>query len=286
MSPAIRRNPLTAFFVLAYLGSWLVWSPWWLSQSGLGVLPIELPFSAIAGINQLGLFAGPFAAAFLVTHVTEGREGRRNLMRRIVQWRARPIWYFLALVAIPLAVGIGYFLAPGRALEFEGGFTALMGVLASTYLIYLLGGPVQEEPGWRGFALPRLQERFHPMTSALILGIIHCFWHAPLFLTDEWDTARQDPGQFVAYFVLVVSMSFVMSWLANGTNGSVLLVILGHNGINWALFAVGTLNGELVVNNWPAALGLAALALFTVVATQGRLGLKKQTAVAVSKTPK
>jgi hypothetical protein len=86
--------------------------------------------------------------------------------------------------------------------------------------------------------------------------------------------------------VLVVSMSFVMSWLANGTNGSVLLVILGHNGINWALFAVGTLNGELVVNNWPAALGLAALALFTVVATQGRLGLKKQTAVAVSKTPK
>lgn len=88
-----------------------------------------------------------------------------------------------------------------------------------------------------------------------LLGLFHCFWHAPLSLTDEWDTARQDPSQYLAYLVLVVSMSFVQSWLVNGSRGSVLLVILGHNGINWSLFTVGTLTGYEVTTNWPAALG-------------------------------
>lgn len=278
MTTLIRQRPLAAFFVLAYLGSWIVWSPWWLSQSGIGVIPIELPFSAIAGVNQLGLFAGPFAAALIVTTVTDGRDGRQRLLRRIVQWRVHPIWYLLALVAIPLATGIGYLLIPGASLVLTGGSAAVVGLLTSTYLIYLLGGPLQEEPGWRGFALPRLQARLHPMTAALFLGVIHCFWHAPLFLTDEWDTAREDLNQYLAYLVLVVSMSFILSWLANGSRGSMLLVILGHNSINWALFTAGTLTGQPVISNWPAALGLAALALITITATRGRLGLQQQSA--------
>lgn len=276
MTTLIRGHPLMAFFVLAYLGSWVLWSPWWLSRSGIGLLPFQLPFSAAAGINQLGLFAGPFAAALLVTRIVDGRDASRGLLRRIVQWRAHPGWYLLALVAIPLATGIGYLLAPGTSLAPEAGGIALLGLLTTTYLIHLIGGPIQEEPGWRGFALPRLQERLHPMTAALVLGVIHSVWHAPLFLTEEWDTSRQDPGQLLAFLVLVVGMSFVMSWLANGSRGSVMLVILGHNGINWMLVTVGTLTGEPVASNWPAALGLAVLALVAIVATRGRLGLPPQ----------
>ena len=148
----------------------------------------------------------------------------------------------------------------------------MLGLLTSTYLIYLLGGPIQEEPGWRGFALPRLQQRLHPVTAALLLGVIHCFWHAPLFLTDEWDTARQEPSQYLAYLILVVSLSFVLSWLYNGSRGSVLMVILGHNGVNWALFTVGALTGLVADSNWPAALGLAGFAIIAIIATRGRLG--------------
>ena len=272
MTDLIRRRPLTAFFLLAFLGSWVAWSPWWLSESGIGLLPFQLPFAAIAVINQAGLFAGPFAAAFLVTRVCEGRQGVRRLQLSMVQWRVRPAWYFLALFVIPSATALGYFLLPGSTFALDAGPIAVLGLLTITYVTYLLGGPVQEEPGWRGFALPRLQERLHPVTSALVLGVIHCLWHAPLFLTTEWDTARQDPSQFLAYLVLVVSMSFILSWLFNGSRGSVLLAILGHNGINWALFAVGTFSGEAVANNWPAALGLAGLAALSVAVTRGRLG--------------
>lgn len=272
MIALIRRRPLTAFFVLAYLGSWVLWSPWWLSQSGIGVLPFELPFVAVASINQLGLFAGPFASALLVNRIIEGRDRPNRLLRSMVQWRARPFWYVLALILIPAATGLGYLILPGTTLVLDGGALAVLGVLTTTYLIYLLGGPVQEEIGWRGFALPRLQARLSPVTAALVLGVIHCAWHAPLFFTSEWDTARHEPSQFLAYLLLVLSMSVILSWLFNGSHGSVMLAILGHNGINWALFAAGTFAGQAVENNWPAALGLAALATIAVSVTKGRLG--------------
>lgn len=272
MTARIRRHPLIAFFVLAYAGSWLLWSPWWLSQSGLGVLPFTLPFTAIAGINQLGLFGGPFAAALIVTRIVEGRSAVGALLRRMVQWRAGAFWWVLALVLIPVATGLAYLLLPGAGVVLDGGAAAVLGTLAATYVVYLLGGPIQEEIGWRGFALPRLQARLAPVVAALVLGLLHCAWHAPLFLTTEWDTARHEPSQFLAYAVLVVSLSVVLSWLFNGSRGSVLLAILGHNGLNWALFAAGTVTGGAVDDTWPGALGLAALALVAIAVTRGRLG--------------
>lgn len=271
MTRLLTRYPLSSFFVFSYLGSWVFWSPWWLSQSGLGLLPYEPTFSTVAGINQLGLFAGPFAASFVITRVVEGKEGLKRFTDRIFQWRVRPFWWVLALILIPLATGLGYLLLPSFDFAPVGG-AAVIGTIVTTFFIYLLGGPLQEEPGWRGFALPRLQQKLHPLTAAFVLGVIHCFWHAPLFLTDEWDTARHDPGQFVAYFILVVSLSFVMSWVANGSQGSILLSIVAHNSLNWAMFTAGSLGGGEVSNNWPAALGLAGLALISIVATRGRLG--------------
>ena len=181
-------------------------------------------------------------------------------------------WYLLALVGIPAATGLGYLALSGGALVLEGGVVSVIAVLATTYLTYLLGGPVQEEIGWRGFALPRLEARLSPVAASLALGLLHCFWHAPLFLTSEWDTARQEPSQYVAYLLLVLSLSVVLSWLFNGSRGSVMLAILGHNGLNWALFAAGAVTGRVVENTWPAALGLAALALVAIAATKGRLG--------------
>ncbi|NUR92697.1 MAG: CPBP family intramembrane metalloprotease domain-containing protein, partial [Nonomuraea sp.] len=125
MSELIRRRPLAAFFVLAFLGSWIGWSPWWLS----GPLGYRLPVSAVAGINQLGLFAGPFAAALIVTRVSDGREALRAFLRRIVAWRVHPGWYALAVVVVPVAAGAGYLLGGVQSVPVAG--------LVSTYLVYL-----------------------------------------------------------------------------------------------------------------------------------------------------
>lgn len=270
MSAWIRSSPLLAFTVLAYAGSWLAWSPWWLARNGVGVLPYELPFAAVTGINQLGLFAGPFAAALIVTGVRSGRAGLSRLLASLVQFRVRGRWYALVLVAIPLAAGIGYLFTSGFSAEADtsGGFLVVF--LIGSYLMFLLGGPLQEEPGWRGVALPLLQHRRHPLTAAFLLGLIHCFWHAPLFATAEWDTARAGAGDYLAYLLLILALSVVMSWVFNGSRGSLLLAILAHNGLNWAILSAGGLT-ETAATTWPAALGMSMLALIAIAATRGRL---------------
>lgn len=277
MATFVRRHPLVSFVALAYLGSWLIWSPWWLSASGLDVLPWQPTLSQVAGINQLGMFAGPFAAALLVTWAAEGRSSVGRLLGRLLQWRAHPGWYLVALAAIPVATAVGYFLTPADGLQAPGGTAATLTLLASSFVVYLMGGPLQEEIGWRGVALPRLQSRLAPLPSALVLGVIHCLWHAPLFLTTEWDTARHEPSQLLAYLLLVVSLSVVLCWVHDGSGGSLLLAVLGHNALNWALLVAGTLTGREVESTWPAALGLGVLALFVALGTHGRLGHTERT---------
>lgn len=270
MSAWIRSSPLLAFTVLAYAGSWLAWSPWWLARNGVGVLPYELPCAAVTGMNQLGLFAGPFAAALIVTGVRSGRAGVSRLLASLVQLKVRGRWYALALVAVPLAAGIGYVLVSDFSPEADSSGGFLVVVLIGSYLMFLLGGPLQEEPGWRGVALPLLQHRHHPLTAAVLLGLIHCVWHAPLFATAEWDTARAGIGDYLAYLLLILALSVVMSWVFNGSRGSLLLAVLAHNGLNWAILSAGGLTGA-TATTWPAALGLSVLALIAIAATRGRL---------------
>ena len=272
MTALIKRHPLVAFFVLAYLGSWLVWSPWWaLSSNGLGLVGYQLPLSAVQGINQLGLFAGPFAAAILVSHVADG--SAKPLLNRIFRFRAPGRAYLIALVVIPIVLVAGPLLWPSEVAVDRPTGVGLVTTLLTTFVIYLVGGPIQEEPGWRGFALPRLQRRLHPTAAALLLGAIWCCWHAPLFLTAEWDTPRGKVGDLLAYLVFVVGLSVLLGWVANSAPDSIWLPILGHNAVNWTLFAMPLLTGIAIPELWPVALAVAAAALVVVALTRGRLGL-------------
>lgn len=272
MTESMRRNPLVSYFVLTYAGSWLVWAPWWLARNGVGLLPYELPRAAIGLVNAAGLFAGPFLAAFLVTRVVDGRGGVRQLWRRIWQVRAGWLPYLLALVAIPAAVALPFLLAgPERA----GGTPVVPIVirgLITWVAVFFLGGAFAEEPGWRGFALPRLQARFHPLSAALLLGVLWCAWHAPLFLTKEWDTPRSSLGEVLAYLGTVVALSVVMSWVTNLARGSVFVAAVAHNSVNVTLGLLGSLL-VLRPSNVPFMLGMLALAGIAVLASKGRLGL-------------
>lgn len=274
MTAWIRRRPLWAFVVLAYSGSWLGWSPWWLSASGLGLLQFRLPLGAIVVVNQVGLFAGPFLASMLVHRVLYGSTRAREFLRRIFQFRTGWRALAMALIAVPAVIVVAYLLLGGRVVD---GFAASSIVaVVVTYVVYLLGGPIQEEPGWRGTALPLLQGNLGPVGAAVVVGVLHTFWHTPLFFTEEWDTARGDAGQLVAYLVAVVSLSVVLTWIWNRSRGSVLPAILAHNGLNWALLLSSMLLGEEIADTWPAALAMLALAVAVIVWTRGRLGLDGQ----------
>src|SRR4051794_32308575 len=83
----LARHPLVSFFVMAFAFSWIVWSPWYLSEDGLGLLPYKLGGAASGLLNAAAILLGPTVSAFIMTATTEGRAGIRRLLRRIVLWR-------------------------------------------------------------------------------------------------------------------------------------------------------------------------------------------------------
>ena len=118
----------------------------------------------------------------------------------------------------------------------DGAFAKLeLSTLAFTFglrLVIPVFAPIGEEPGWRGFALPRLQATHSPFTATLILGLVVAVWHVPLvFLSAE----HFDP----IFLLATVAVTFFYTWLFNHTGGSVFMTILAHA-------AEGVIVGEFV----------------------------------------
>src|SRR5918912_1857215 len=83
----LARHPLISFFVMAFAFSWIVWSPWVLSEDGAGLLPYKLSDAAAGLLNAAAILLGPTLSGFIMTGITEGRAGIRRLLRRSVLWR-------------------------------------------------------------------------------------------------------------------------------------------------------------------------------------------------------
>ena len=278
----VRRHPLTAFFTLALGLSWLAWTPWVLSRDGLGVL--DLSFPSVLGTTQLtgmlpGAYLGPLGAAFVVTALTTGRAGLRTWVGRLLRWRVAPRWYAVALLAVPVAV-----LALGTVAS--GGDVRAPGALVvASYLpllvLQVLTTGLAEEPGWRDFALPLLQDRFGPLGAAAVLGPLWGVWHLPLFLT-EWGSWPDVTWTAVAVFVAFSALfNVVIVWLFNRTGQSLPIVMLFHVSLNntvtvfWAQVFPGV-DGD-ALQTWLLG-GAAVAATAVVVLTRGRLGLPRSTA--------
>ena len=103
ITKAIQRYPLMTYLVMAYLGTWLVWTPAILSSYGLGI--VDIPIIIVIGAILLGTFTGPTLATLLVISFQTGADGRQQIWRQIIRWRFNPIWYLVAFL-IPLAANL------------------------------------------------------------------------------------------------------------------------------------------------------------------------------------
>src|SRR5215212_7332242 len=107
----LARHPLISFFVMAYALTWLAWSPWYLSEDGIGLLHYD--GEAISDyVNIVALILGPTLSAFIMTGVTEGRRGVRRLAHRIVLWRVGFRRYLFVLVGIPAIIVLSTVVLP------------------------------------------------------------------------------------------------------------------------------------------------------------------------------
>ena len=148
-------------------------------------------------------------------------------------------------------------------------------LLLSFPLIQIFGGPLFEEGGWRGFALPRLQRLHGPLVGSLILGVLWALWHLPLFWITVWGTPPTVLNM-VLYLATVIFMTMVYTWVFNNTKGSILIAILLHTSFDVLVGPVGQLFPAPVVTGYggalPLLIGLGGTTLLIVALTRGRLG--------------
>jgi membrane protease YdiL (CAAX protease family) len=96
-----------------------------------------------------------------------------------------------------------------------------------SFLPLLIIGPLSEEIGWRGYALPRLQTRWNPLASSLIIGLVWGLWHLPLFMMI--GTSQHEIGiPFISFVIGMMANSIFYTWLYNNTKMSLWSAILLH----------------------------------------------------------
>jgi membrane protease YdiL (CAAX protease family) len=259
----LRRFPLTSYFIIALVFSWTV-----VLTVLLGHLPEN--FMAVVPITL-----GPTVAALVMTAVTEGWDGFRSLLGRFVLWRVSFVWYLFIFLGIPMVFILGTVFLPGAAASFDHlSATTWLSYLWKFPLVLVVGGPLFEESGWRGFALARLQVKWGPLVGTLILGFLWAAWHYPQYLMPGW--AAQNGGfnaRALAVFTLsVVLLTIVITWVFNNTRGSLLIAILLHASINTFSIYIGPMFPEQATSQVNLFVGFGGLALLIVLLTRGRLG--------------
>jgi uncharacterized protein len=161
-----------------------------------------------------------------------GLAGLRTWLSQGFRWRVGWVWVAVALLLplVVVALAAAIHVALGGTIPTSPAFKHALLAAVNFVLILLLGGPLGEEFGWRGYALPMLQKRYGWRVASLVLGIMWGAWHLPLFYIA--NTSQQHIP--VALFMVgIVAMSVVFAWLVNRTAGSLVVAILFHTAINY-----------------------------------------------------
>ena len=188
--------------------------------------------------------------AFVVSSIFSTIPGVRALLRTYRKPGGGFGIYLLALGLFPAIWLLGNVLS--RALGMQVPFSSypaldfnVLGMVILVYLYNVIYGGLSEEPGWRGFALPRLQVKFSPLVSSLILWFFWAVWHAPARFGGIEAKSLTDT---IVEWVLLIMVNIVFTWFYNRTQGSILVTALVHPAMNTTgIFLTGSLGAILLL---------------------------------------
>jgi membrane protease YdiL (CAAX protease family) len=239
----VRRHPVASFFALAYVISWSWWVPLALRgdvvRAGDG-WPTHLPGLLVSAI-----------AALVVTALTDGRAGLRDLGHRIVRWRIAGRWWLLVVGTFALAaLGAVQALVTGDEVAALGDYTRYTGIgpiaPVAVVAMVLVANGLGEETGWRGFAVDRLLRDHDLRWTALVVGAGWAGWHLPFF----WlvDTFRSCGPLAVGWVISMLAASLVLARMYVDGHRSILLVAAWHTAFNFtsATEATGAVVGTVM----------------------------------------
>lgn len=222
------------FYAAVIAWTWGIWIPLIAytnpigDQAALDSLPMVERISLLL-ILQLGAY-GPSIVALIFSMWKLGGDGVAQLLRMLLNWR-QPFWCYVFVFVVPGLLqlgGLGIFvMAGGDPGEFRPDRASR---IVPTLLVLLLFGPIAEELGWRGYALPRLLRSYSAVASAMVMGIVATLWHMPLFFSAYPPMDGVDPFDItlVFYFAYTSGRCVLYTFVFQNGGHSVLLTVLFH----------------------------------------------------------
>ena len=264
----VKEHPLISFFFLAYLFAWISWLPLVLSQTGIGLIPVKIPMPYVV----LGTFA-PLFAALLIQWLTH-----HNL--KFFHFRFSWKYVIQALLAGFILIVVAFIIIPSAILTkpplSSWNWNAFLSYPFQIFhVIFLGGGPLGEEPGWRGFALPRLLKKYNPFLASLILGVLWFGWHLPLFLIPTWSTSP-----IYVFALIIIGFTFILTFLYNISKGNIAVAIIIHGIFNASPFILNDFLSHSATKTFISfelllALSFLFVAIMLLLFTRGRLGYNR-----------
>jgi membrane protease YdiL (CAAX protease family) len=260
---------LLFYFVMACGFAWIVWLPLILGSDGLKVFKTSFSIPVFICIGTFG----PFAAAFIAYRLETGSWNAVRLLPRGRQW----VWFFLGPVLVFFSL---FFIFP--ALITKGGPSGwhwhpavVAGIWVPMFNYNLLGGPLFEEFGWRGYLQSRLQDLLPPWIAAICVGVLWAFWHFPLFLIG-WTSASP-----LVFTSIMVGLSIVMATAFNAAGRAVLVAIVMHSAFNSSSRFLPAFLGNVATRDHPSTEILISFSFLIVCAllllgTRGRIAYTPQ----------
>ncbi|MGI8334421.1 CPBP family intramembrane glutamic endopeptidase [Actinomadura scrupuli] len=229
-----RGHPLAAYVIVAYALSWACWIP----------LVVNGSVVTLGGsVSQFPGLLGPMVAAFVVTAVTEGRGGVRDLASRMVRWRVPVRWWLFAIgTPLLLLASAGVVTAVGSGRFVPSDFGRMAGLpqwgVVFVWAMFIVVNGLGEETGWRGFAVPALRRRHGLLAASLLLVPLWAGWHLPLFLLLQ-NYRDLGPVGLPGFLIGLSCGSVLLAWLYESASASVLIVAVWHGTYNLTTATAG-----------------------------------------------
>ena len=227
-----RDKSLLVFFLLTFTLSWMAWIP--MAASGVEVSLSGGKVSSL-GLLLIGAFS-PSIVGILMAYRNTDKAGKLDFWRRVIDFRQISLgWYAMILLLFPVIMALTFFIESMLGGDIPPLEVALQTLTQPSALFVfivsmLIGGPLAEELGWRGFALDRMMENWSPLRASLVLGSIHATWHLPLFFMQGTSQGTMGVGTnlFWLWVVQVVAGSIFVTWIYNNNQQSILSAVLIH----------------------------------------------------------
>jgi membrane protease YdiL (CAAX protease family) len=236
----IKKYPLISYFIIAWLLTWVLLLP--LVLTGLGIIKVNMVWHFVGSL-------GPTFSAIIILYLSKKKEGLKELKNSITKWRIGLFWFFFSALLMPVFLILTIllnFVFTGNLINLVVYFESEGVTDPFSIFLWIWVGAISygifEEIGWRGYALPKLQEKYKPLSSTIILFFGWALWHIPMFFY------RLSVEFLFGWLYGLFLGTIVLTFIYNSTGGSTFATILFHtsNNICW-LFNIAEIQMYLTI---------------------------------------